>query len=535
MGDTASPMKQHLPSLLDASASAARAARWNEAHDFALRAIEAQPDLAHGHFLAGVALTGLQQPHAAIGHLAHATALDPANVAYGVYHARALASATRLGEAAAELERTRRLAGDDPLVLDTIGEVYYRCGLLTQAMDAFREAVRLAPDNAGFRYNLATALAHHGDADGAEGEFEACIGLAPMHWRAHHSLAQLRRQTPSRNHIPRLQSLLPAAQGKPTASAYLHMALAKEHEDLGDHAAAFEHMRTGKAGPRRLTRYDSARDVRLFQALMDLFPGPLDPAPAGHGSNEPIFIFGMPRSGTTLVDRILSSHPQVQSAGELFNFPAALNDVVAQGAFNGVDDRPLRNLDLAGVDWVRLGEAYLSSTRPLTGQLPRFIDKLPHNFLYAGFIAHAFPNARLVLLRRNPLDTCLGNFRVLFGPESPWFDYSYDLLDTGRYYILFDRLMAHWKRVIPGRILEVGYEALVEDQEAVTRGLLDFCGLPWDGSCLRFEHNTTPVSTASAAQVRRPVYRDALQRWKHYEAHLGPLRELLSDAGIAVQ
>jgi len=534
MAHTATPMNSHLSSLLNASASAAKAANWQEAREHAMRALAVQPDHAHAHFLAGLSLLELQQPHAAASHLDRAARLEPRQVPYALYHARALATTMRFGLSARELDRARRLAGDDPLILDTIGEVYYRCGMLAKALDAFRRAVQLDQRSPGLRYNLATALAHHGDLDNAEREFEACIALSPYHWRAHHSLAQLRRQTPSRNHIGRLRSLLQAADGNATALAFVHMALAKELEDLGEYAAAFEHMVAGKAGPRRLTGYDSSRDERLFGALADLFPEPVDADPCGHGTHEPIFIFGMPRSGTTLVDRILSSHPDVQSAGELFNFPAALNEVVAQGAFNGLDDRPLRDIDIASVDWNRLGEAYLSSTRPLTGERPRFTDKLPHNFLHAGFIARALPNAKLVLLRRNPLDTCLGNFRVLFGPESPWFDYSYDLLDIGRYYILFDAIMAHWKRVFPDRILEVQYESLVEDQEAATRRLLEFCGLSWDEACMRFESNAAPVSTASAAQVRRPVYRDALQRWKHYDAQLAPLRELLTCAGIAL-
>jgi hypothetical protein len=186
------------------------------------------------------------------------------------------------------------------------------------------------------------------------------------------------------------------------------------------------------------------------------------------------------------------------------------------------------------LDWRRLGEAYLSSTRPATGHKPHFIDKLPHNFLYAGFIANALPNAKIVCLRRNPMDTCLSNFRQLFAPKSPYFDYSFDLLDTGRYYLLFNRLMAHWQRVFPRRILEMDYETLIDTQEACSRQLLEFCGLAWDDTCMHFENNPTPVATASAVQVRAPIYRSALKRWKKYEQQLGELRRLLSDGGVEI-
>jgi hypothetical protein len=241
----------------------------------------------------------------------------------------------------------------------------------------------------------------------------------------------------------------------------------------------------------------------------------------------------MPRTGTTLVERIISSHPDVQSAGELLNFPLAVKQASA------VDTPDLIDLKtIAGVrqpDWQSLGEAYLSATRPLTGGKAHFVDKLPHNFLYLGWIAHALPNAKIVCLRRNPMDTCLSNFRQLFAPKAPYFDYSYDLLDTGRYYVLFDRLMAYWRKLFPGRILQVDYESLVESQEPSTRQIIDFCQLPWHENCLRFDKNPSPVATASAVQVRSPIYRSSMRRWKKYETELKPLRDLLEQSGIAVE
>jgi hypothetical protein len=179
-----------------------------------------------------------------------------------------------------------------------------------------------------------------------------------------------------------------------------------------------------------------------------------------------------------------------------------------------------------------LGEMYLASTRPLTGKKPRFVDKLPHNFLYAGYIANALPNARIICLRRDPMDTCLSNFRQLFSEKSPFYDYSFDLLDIGRYYVLFHQLMAHWQRVLPGRILQINYEELVESQELSSRRLLEFCGVSWRDECLRFEANSAPVATASAVQVRAPIYRSSLKRWKRYGEQLDGLRDLLLEAGI---
>ena len=184
------------------------------------------------------------------------------------------------------------------------------------------------------------------------------------------------------------------------------------------------------------------------------------------------------------------------------------------------------------VDPAVLGRQYIDSTRPLTGSSPHFIDKLPHNFLYAGLIARALPEARMICLRRDPMDTVLGNFRQLFALSSPYYDYSFDVVDTARYYVLFDRLMAHWKAVFPGRIHEVRYETLVTSQEASSRALIAHCGLDWDDACLAFEKNAAPVTTASAVQVRSGMYTSALARWKRYEAQLAPLRSMLEEAGI---
>jgi hypothetical protein len=315
------------------------------------------------------------------------------------------------------------------------------------------------------------------------------------------------------------------------------MALAKEHEDTDAYPEAFEGYTRAKSAGRRPSRdpirHDSMiRDEKMVTSLIRAFPPVPTKISGGDATTEPLFIIGMPRTGTTLLERILSSHPEVTSAGELQNFPAALQR--ASGSALPILFDPALSERIASVDWRALGANYLESTRPVSGQTPRFIDKLPHNFLYAGFIARALPNAKIICLRRDPMDTCIGNFRHLFEQESPYYDYSFDLLDTGRYYVLFDRLMAHWRSVFPGRILEVNYETVVESQETSTRLLLEFCGLPWDDACLRFEKNLAPVNTPNAWQVRTPIYRNAIKRWKKFEPQLQALRALLEDAGITI-
>lgn len=505
---------------------------WLQAQTLSMHLLREAPRHAGVHFVAGVAALQLQQVPLAMECLRRAVALNPQRPDYLAQWARAMAGARLSGDSVEVADRAMAMSPQDAMTFDTLGVVYTQANAHAKAADAFRRAVELAPEIASFRFNLGTSLVFAGDIDAAERELEACLAADPRQWKAHLSLAQLRRQTRERNHVERLQALLPQFADDATARMYLHLALAKEYEDLREDGLAFDHLSKGKAAGRVGRGYSIEQDEALFAALTESFPASQPPV-RGFATAEPIFVFGMPRSGTTLVERIISSHPRVHSAGELQNFSVALKRESGSTTPQLIDvDTIVR---ARGVDRARLGEQYLSSTRPLTGHTPHFIDKLPHNFLYAGFIAQALPDARLICLRRDPMDTCLSNFRQLFAQTSPYYDYSFDLLDTGRYYLLFDRLMAHWQRVFPGRILEIDYETIVDSQEASSRRLIEFCGLPWDDACLRFEDNEAPVSTASAVQVRSPIYRSALKRWKRYESQLAGLKALLVDAGISIE
>ena len=487
----------------------------------------------HGgvHFIAGVAALELRQMQPAIEHLQKACQLAPRRADYLAQLARGLAMARFFREARAAADAALALSPADPVTLGALAVVYTQVNAHEKAIGLFRRVVELVPGHASHRFNLATSLTATGDLVAAGAELDACLRLEPRYWKAHLALAQLRGQTPSSNHVQRLQELLHAHGDDPAARLYVNLALAKELEDLGEYGRSFDHLAAGKRSHGTTLGYSPVRSREIFEAIASSVPEPLQGG-EGEPTSEPIFVVGMPRSGTTLVERILSSHPQVQSCGELQNFSVELKRA------SGSRTRDMLDLDTVrratGLDWAALGRAYLQSTRPATGQRPRFVDKLPHNFLYAGFIARALPNARIVCLRRDPLDTCLGNFRQLFALSSPYYDYSYDLLDTGRYYVEFDRLMRHWERVLPGRILQIDYESLVDNQEGASKQLLEFCGLPWDAACLRFEDNAAPVATASAVQVRSGMSRDYVQRWRRYGERLDPLRALLADAGIAL-
>lgn len=509
--------------------SAFKETRWQDASAIAQQLLPLAPRHAGVFAMAGMAQMELRDFTRAAELLGTATNLDPARADFATLHAKALMENRQVGDALRAADRARPLAATDAGSLDALGVLYARGEQTQQAAEAFQSAVALAPTHAPFRLNLATALTTLGHLADAQRELEACTAQAPQLWVAHLALAQARTQTTASNHIDRLQTLLAQHAADAQAAVYVNMALAKEYDDLGQYTQAFTHMTRGKAAKRQQRPYETARDRVMFERLQQAFP----PSPAsstGDMTEEPIFIIGMPRTGTTLVERILSRHPHVHAAGELQNFPVAL-----QRASHGPTpllSSPELPMRAQRIDWQALGSAYLQSTRPATGHTPRFIDKLPHNFLNVGFIARALPRARIICLRRDPLDTCLSNFRQLFDNPSIHFDYSCDLLDTGRYYVMFDRLMRHWDLAFPGRVLSLHYETLVETPEVATRMLLAFCGLPWHEGCLRVEDNPAPIPTYSATQARAPIHRSSLQRWRHYEDHLRPLRQLLAEGGV---
>ncbi|WP_423603237.1 tetratricopeptide repeat-containing sulfotransferase family protein [Sphingomonas sp. MS122] len=489
-------------------------------------------DQAAGYFLLGIVA-------AEAGQIARAVPLIEAALERGpeaehlAQLAKLLILLRRDGEAADAAEKAMAMAPVDPLTLDTIGCVLVRLGRHEEAIAPFAAAMAGEPGNLEYRYNLATAKGFTGRVTEARAHYEEILAQDPANARGHYALAILSRQTAQANHIPRLQAALTAAN-RPEDVLRIRYALAKELEDVGD-AGAFRHLSAANAEHKRTIRYDFSQDAAIFDAIERLFADGTSPVEGlGNPDPAPIFVVGMPRTGTTLVDRILSSHRDVGSAGELQAMPLAIKQLVGTPSRVVID--PATIAASGAVDTAAIGDTYLARAahhRPTS--TPRFTDKLPANFLYIGHIARALPNATIVCLRRNPMDTVWSNYKNLFASQSAYYAYSYDLMDTARYYARFDRLMGLWESLFPGRILQLSYERLVADQEGQTRRLLEHCGLEWDEACLSFHENSAAVATPSAAQVRRPLNADAVGRWRAHEEALRPVAAWLEAQGIRIE
>jgi Tfp pilus assembly protein PilF len=508
------------------------------AHEACLAILREDPTHADAWFLCGVIAAGNGQHGKAIGIFERALSLEPDNPEYLGELARSLVAERRPGTALVCARQALAANPDSARVLGNLGTVLSHCAEHEEALPCFRRACDLLEEQppadtstaAEAWFNFGASLKFNGDFEASAAAFERALTLQPALFKAHSALAQLQRQSAEQNHLPRLQALRPAVK-TPADQLHLGHALAKELEDLGDYQASMDALAWGKAPLAAVAGYDPMRDSELFDALVESFPAALfSGAPPGCGSDEPIFVVGMPRTGTTLVERILGGHSKVFAAGELAAFPVESKRLAGTPSAEVMDRQTLEAA--RGLDPRRLGQAYLDATRPRTGHTPHFVDKLPLNIMYLGLIRLALPRAKLVCLRRDPMDTCLSNYRQLFATNFPYYQYNYDLLDCGRYYLGFDRLLRHWQASLPGGIHEVRYEKLVSEPEATARALLAYCGLAWEPGCLDLERTSAAVATASAVQVRQPIYRSSVDRWRRYGDAVQPLYALLREAGL---
>jgi len=426
--------------------------------------------------------------------------------------------------AEAALQRAIEIRPDFAGALFNYGNLLKERNRTAEAVEKYQAAVALRPDNQPFRLNLAVALTVLGKATESVAEYRHIIARQPDCLQAYYSLLTFHGEYVTRQEVEQLERLLQQGQLTATQRSEASFGLGKYYDQRGENDRAFSHYQTGNRIVATQRPFAAARFGELIDQICHTFTPELFARfrDQGTASRQPIFIVGMPRSGSTLVEQILSSHSQVRGAGEFYGIRRLIKQVLPQ--FNKAD-YPGVVRELAGSALPQLAADYLSQLELMAGAALRITDKMPSNLFHLGFISLLFPQATLIYTQRNRLDVCLSCYFQNFVTAH---EYSFDLRQLAHFYQAHERMLAHWQRVCPAPIHIVDYERLVQDQEAQTHRLIEqICGLPWETGCLEFHRNRRAVHTASLSQVRQPMYDSSIGKWKKYARHLGPLFEEL--------
>jgi tetratricopeptide (TPR) repeat protein len=459
--------------------------------------------------------------------LENVVALAPDYHAARYEYAVALLARHKHVRAREEMEKLLETDPNNRVYRTTYATVCVGFGDHSQALPLYREILAEAPNDPELHLSIGHALKTLGQTEEAIESYRAAAAVRPQYGEAYWSLANLKTYRFTDLEIARMRAAEAAANIQQPDRYHLCFALGKALEDRSEYAESFTFYDRGNALKKTECRYQAELLERNAHLQTSVCTREFFAARQGVGSPDrsPIFIVGLPRSGSTLIEQILSSHSQVEGTMELADIPRLVQDLRGR---EGTDDSTPRYpgvlAELAAEDFKRLGEKYLSDTRVYRQGKPCFIDKMPNNFRHLGLIHLILPNAKVIDARRNPLACCFSNYKQLFA-SGQQFTYSID--DIARYYRMYVELMAHWDEALPGPILRVQHEDLVEDLEANVRRILKFCELDFEPGCVEFYKTERAVNSASSEQVRRPIYREGLDQWRHYEPWLGPLREAL--------
>jgi tetratricopeptide (TPR) repeat protein len=490
------------------------------------RALELNPGHGNAHNNLGIALVALGRTADAIVHYERALELNPADAKAHSNLGIALAAQGRAAEAIAHYEEALALNPEFADAHNNLGITLKDQDRTDEAMVHYERALAIDPNHAEALNNVGNVFKERGRFEEAMAHYERAIAIQPSYAEAHYNRSEIQRFHRGDSDMAALEALVDRADLPPNKALYAHFALAKAFDDTGDYVRAFDHMREGNALKRAQIDYDEPAVLALFERISATFDRSLIESfrEAGDPSSIPVFVLGMPRSGSTLIEQILASHPQIHGAGELMHLERTVGALAAGDppvpypeCVPAMDATALREL----------GRDYLTHLRAVSSDKVRIVDKLPGNFLSIGLIRLILPNARIIHSMRDPMDTCVSCYSRLF---TSGLYYTYDLAELGRYCRSYLELMDHWRSVLPpDAMLDVSYEAVVDDLQGQARRLIDYCGLPWDNRCIAFHKTDRPVKTASAVQVRQPLSRGSLQRWRKYEAGLVPLQEALGE------
>lgn len=504
---------------------------WASLHACAAELLRRDKADIDGLFMLGLVEKAANHPVKSAEAFARVLELDDSRYDAAVELAAMYAVSKRNSQVVELLDRYREMLADSPRYLDMAATTYTNIGLPHKGYPLYKQAVDLQQDADLFRANLAACAVYMGDIDEAGRLYRQLLEKNPHHQRNHYYLSRLAKAKDD-GHIAQMQQTL-AETGLPAPrNIFIYYALGKELEDLERWDDAFEYYQKAGDAVTSVANYDVRADIDLIDKVIDVFDADWYESPEqGRGSADasrtPIFVLGLPRTGTTLTERTISSHSQVYSIGETQYLELAVR--------MGSKVQTVEPITLEMIDYYRTGDVqaiaslYSDYVSYLVGAEAYYVEKLPHNYLYIGLIAKAFPNARIVSLKRHPMDACFSMFKQVF---THVFKFSYSLENLGRYYVAYHRLMEHWRAVLGDRLIEIAYEDLVADHETQTRILLDRLGLEFEQACLDFQQNKAASATASSVQVREGVHSRSVNKWKNFESQLAPLSTYLESNGI---
>ena len=510
---------------------------WTSVSDCAEQLMQRAPQNPEAWFLRAMAHRAGRRNQAALRDFEQCLALDPARYDAAIELASICWQQLQHARAADLLKRYQSACQNSPMYCHKAGEVYRRLGLHEMAYASFKQALALQPEIDQFKASFANAATLVGDIDGAEQCLRALLEKYPEHQRHHNELAKLKRAQDDQ-HVDQMIRLLKSGHKGDEQCIFLLYAIAKELEDLEQWAAAFDYYsRAGAAAASVAKRsgYRVEADIRLMQSVVKhcsaawLQLPEVEPDGASRPSSTPtpIFVVGLPRTGTTLVERILSSHSQVESVDESFFMSIAIKQLIADSTTSVTAPLTPGDVERARlIDFSQLATRYVDLVRYRLTDRPYFLEKYPFNFLYLGFIAKAFPQSRIVYLHRDPMDACFAMFK------QSYFQFAYDLNDLAQYYVAYDELQRHWQSVLGDRLVNVSYERLVDEPEVHIPQLLSSLNLDFESACLHFYANQTASATASSVQIREKMHTRSVGKWRHWREQLTPLTDALHTAGV---
>jgi tetratricopeptide (TPR) repeat protein len=495
--------------------------RFEEALASYNKAITLKPDFAEVYSNRGNALKELNRLEEALASYNRAITLKPDFEDY-CNRGITLKELNRFEAALASCDKAIGLRPDFAEAHYNRGIVLKGLGRLEEALLSYEKSIALKPDFADACNNMGSVLKQLGRLDEARTALLKAIDIDPKKSSAYFNLADLKKFAPDDPHLVAMQKLAASPEGLAASDRIeLDFALGKAYADLKNHRRSFQHLLAASARKRATISYDETTAFAQFDSIGETFTSELIAAKSSGGdpSQRPIFILGMPRSGTTLVEQILASHPMVHGAGELATLDEVIRTIRGPDGATIPYPKFVPALDRSAL--MNIGSRYLAAVNDRAPRGERVTDKMPSNYYFVGLIHLALSNAKIIHTVRDPVDTCISCFSKLFTERN---NHTYDLGELGRYYKRYERLMAHWRRVLPpSRILDVRYEDVVADLETQARRIVSYCELPWDDHCLSFHETDRPVQTASATQVRQPIYNSAVGRWRVYEEFLSPL------------